>query len=207
MTAGDDEFVLYAHVRSGNAYKAALMLALTDTPFRLQKIDLPGGEQRGEEYLAMNPFGKIPMLAHGDIVIRQSNTILLYLASHTGSFGAKDQKQRLRASEWLFWEQDQMFPGVGRTRFFTKVVEGDPAVVAYFRALGEAALTTLEQQLALSAFLTGDEPTIADIGVYAYARLAEEAGFDMAARPKIVAWRKAIEALPGYKTPAELLDP
>lgn len=183
------------------------MLSLTRTPFRFERIDLPGGEQRGKAYLARNPFGKVPMLVHGELTIRQSNTILLYLASQTASFGARDQEQRLRVSEWLFWEQDQMFPGVGRTRFFTKVVEGEPAVVAYFRALGESALTTLEQQLARSAFLTGDEPTIADIGVYAYARLAEDAGFDMAARSRIVAWRKAMEALPGYKTPAELLDP
>ena len=206
MAAGDGEYVLYGHVRSGNAYKAALMLALTQTPFRLERIDLPGGEQRGEAYLARNHFGKVPMLMHGELAIRQSNTILLYLASQTGKFGARDQAQRLRTSEWLFWEQDQMFPGIGRTRFFTKVVEGEPAVVAYFRGLGETALTTLERQLERTAYLAGDEPTIADVAVYAYARLAEEAGFDMSARARTVAWRRSMEGLPGYKTPAELLE-
>jgi glutathione S-transferase len=180
------------------------MLSLTRTPFRFERIDLPGGEQRGKAYLARNPFGKVPMLVHGELTIRQSNTILLYLASQTASFGARDQEQRLRVSEWLFWEQDQMFPGVGRTRFFTKVVEGEPAVVAFLRTLGDAALTTLEKQLECTTYLTGDEPAIADVAVYAYARLAEEAGFDMSARARTVAWREAMEALPGYGTPPEL---
>ena len=205
MAKDEQEFVLYGHVRSGNAYKPALMMALTETAFRFHEVDLPGGEQRGDAYRAMNPFAKVPMLVHGDIVIRQSNTCLLYLSSHTGRFGARDQRHRLAVSEWLFWEQDQMFPGIGRTRFFTKVTQGDPAVVAHFRTIGEAALARLEQQLDQTRFLTGDDPTIADVAVYAYARLAEEADFDMSERGRIVAWRKAMEALPGYRKPAELL--
>jgi glutathione S-transferase len=205
MANDTDTFTLYGHVRSGNVYKPALMMALTQTPFHFHQVDLPNGEQRGDEYLAMNPFGKVPALAHGSLIIRQSNTALLYLASHTGQFGARDQEHRLRVSEWLFWEQDQMFPGVGRTRFFTKVVEGDPAVVAHFRGVGEAALGRLEEQLGESAYLAGDSATIADVSIYAYARLAEDAGFDMAERPRVVAWRESMEALPGYQEPAALL--
>ena len=205
MTNDGDEFTLYGHVRSGNAYKPALMMALTETPFRFQEVDLANGEQRSDAYLVINPYGKVPTLQHGSLYIRQSNTMLLYLASVTGRFGSRDQEHRLRISEWLFWEQDQMFPGVGRTRFFTKVVQGDPAVIKHFRTIGEAALARLEGQLGESAYLTGDTPTIADVSIYAYARLAEEAGFEMEARPKTVAWRQAMEALPGYREPAALL--
>lgn len=202
----DEEIILYGHPRSGNVYKAALMLALTNTPFSFHEIDVPGGEQKSDAYLAINPLGKVPALRHGETVIRQSNTILLYLASLTKQFGARDQAHRLRISEWLFWEQDQMFWGIGRTRFLSKFVKGDPAVVEFLRSIGSGALDALEHQLEASPFLTGDAPTIADVAVYAYARLAEEAGLTLNSRPQTAAWRGRMEVLPGWGTPEALLS-
>jgi glutathione S-transferase len=108
-------------------------------------------------------------------------------------------------SEWLFWEQEALFPGVGRSRFFARVQPAPPAVMDWFRAIGEAALDTLEAGLAEDAFLAGSEPTIADLATYSYARLAEEANFDLTARPRVRAWREVIEALPGWAPPATLM--
>ena len=202
----DDAITLYGHVRSGNVYKAALMLALTGTTYTFREVDLPGGETRGDAWRARNPFGRVPMLVHGDVVIRQSNTILLHLAAHTKRFGAgPDAGKRLRISEWLFWEQDQMFTFVGRRRFLIKVASGDPAVIAFLGTHGEQALDTLEAVLAREPFLAGADPTIADVSVYAYARLAEEADYDLSARPAICAWRARIEALPAWGTPQALI--
>lgn len=203
-----DEYTLYGHVRSGNVYKPALMLALTGTPFLFVEVDLPSGEQTGSDYKATNVFGKVPMLTHGGKTIRQSGTILLYLATQTGQFGASGPDNRLAISEWLFWEQERLFNGVGRRRFFLKVVQDPPPdVLNWLESVGNDALNTLEAQLAATAFLTGDAPTIADIAVYCYARLAEEGGFDMHDRPATVAWRSKMEALPGWKSPADLLTP
>jgi glutathione S-transferase len=202
-----DEFTLYGHVRSGNAYKPALMMSLCNTPFRFVEVDLPAGEQTGESYRDQNVFAKVPMLTHADMTIRQSGTIMLYLASKSGQFGAADATQRLKVSEWLFWEQERLFVGVGRSRFFRKVVKGDPAVLAWLATIGNDALDTLEAQLAQTAFLTGDAPTIADIAIYCYARLAEEGGFDMSGRPATVAWREAMEGLDGWRSPQDLLTP
>jgi glutathione S-transferase len=198
--------ILYGHVRSGNVYKAALMLALTDTPYTFRRVDLPGGETRGDDYRARNLFARVPMLVHGDLTIRQSNTILLHLAAHTRRFGAgPDTAKRLRISEWLFWEQDQMFTFVGRRRFLIKVAHGDPKVIEFLGAMGEGALNTLEVALRDDAFLAGEEASIADICVYAYARLAEEADYDLSARPNIRAWRERMQALPGWAPPQALL--
>ena len=192
-----DAYRLFGHVRSGNAYKPALMMALTGTPFEFVEVDLPNAEQTGADYRGDNVFAKVPMLKHGDITIRQSGTILLYLASQTGQFGSSGPANRLAISEWMFWEQERLFVGVGRSRFFRKVAPGDPAVLEWLATIGNDALDTLEAQLNVSDYLTGDVPTIADICCYCYARLAEEGGFDMDARPATVAWRSRIEALPG----------
>ena len=202
----DDSMTLYGHVRSGNVYKAALMLALTDTPYTFRRVDLPAGETRGDDYRALNAFARVPMLVHGDLTIRQSNTILLHLAAHTKRFGAgPDPVRRLRISEWLFFEQDLVFTGIGRRRFLIHVAKGDPKVIEFLGVLGEGALDTLETALGGDPFLAGGEASIADVAVFAYARLAEEAGFDLSGRPNVRAWRGRMEALPGYAPPAELI--
>ena len=202
-----DEYVLHGHVRSGNAYKPALMLALTDTPYRFVEVDLPGAEQTGGDYRAKNVFAKVPMMTHGQATMRQSGTILLYLAAQTGQFGSAGPAHRLQVSEWMFWEQERLFVGVGRSRFFRKVVTGDPAVLDWLATIGNDALDTLEAQLNTTEFLTGSAATIADIACYCYARLAEEADFDMSSRPATVAWRDRMEALPGGASPADLMTP
>ena len=202
----EPEFTLYGHPRSGNVYKAALMLALTGTPFTMEIVDLPGGEQRGEAYRAKNPFGKVPMLVHGNTVVRQSNSILLYLAAHSGTLGSGgDAAMRLRISEWMFFEQDLLFPGIGRRRFQIKVADGPPEVIAFLGTLGNAALDTMEAALGRSTWLAGDDPTIADVCLYAYARLAEEADYDLSGRPNVRAWRKRVESLPGWGPPEALV--
>ena len=145
------------------------------------------------------------MLTHGDIAIRQSGTILLYLASQTGRFGSSGPTSRLQISEWMFFEQERLFVGVGRSRFHRKVAPADPAVLDWLALVGNDALNTLEAQLGQTDYLTGAEPTIADIACYCYARLAEEGEFDMSTRAATVAWRQRMEALPGWAPPASLL--
>jgi glutathione S-transferase len=201
----DATITLYGHPRSGNVYKVALMLALTNTPYQLNLVDLPGGEQREDSFKTLNPFAKVPVLSDGDLVIRQSNSILLHLAAKTGQFGSSGSENRMRISEWLFWDQDIMFTGIGRTRFLSKVMNVDPVITDFLRTLGESAMTTLDTALANSQWLTGDAPTIADIAIYSYARLAEQADIDLEPRPHVRAWRERMEALPGWATPEALI--
>lgn len=205
MPATPEELVFYGHPRSGNAYKVALMLALTGAPHRFELVDLNAGKQRTPEYLKISRFGQVPALVHGEIKIAQSNAILLYLAELTGKFAASGTAQKYAVLEWMMWEQDVLFTGVGRTRFLTKVVKGDPGAIAFLRKLGERGLGVLETRLGESPYLAGAAPTVADIAVYSYARLAEEAGYDLGGQPKILAWRKSIEALPGWAPPATLM--
>ncbi len=205
MTEESQEFTLFGHARSGNAYKAGLILSMTGTPFVFKNVDLEKGEQRSADFRAINPAGKIPVLKHGRQHIRESNTIMIYVSCLKESYGAVDAAQRVRISEWMFWEQDTMFPGIGRTRFFANSGEADPALVSFFRSTGEKALDRLEEQLSNTEFLTGANPTVADLCIYGYASLAEEAGFETRARPRFAAWRALVESLPGWNSRENLL--
>ena len=56
----------------------------------------------------------------------------------------------------------------------------------------------MERHLDGRAYLVGDSPTLADISLYAYTHVADEAGLDMSGYPAIGAWLDKIAALPGH---------
>ncbi|WP_316436900.1 glutathione S-transferase N-terminal domain-containing protein [Leptolyngbya sp. NK1-12] len=57
---------LYGHELSGNSYKPRLLLELLNVEYEWIKIDLMKGEHKTPAYLAMNPFGQVPLLVDGD---------------------------------------------------------------------------------------------------------------------------------------------
>jgi glutathione S-transferase len=63
---------------------------------------------------------------------------------------------------------------------------------------GHQALKVMQQQLAVTPFLLGAQPTLADISLFAYTHVADQGGFDLAGYPAIVAWIERIKALPGF---------
>ncbi len=198
-------YVLFGHPRSGNAYKPALLFALCDVPFEFRLVDVGAGEQRAPEFLRLNPFGQVPVVTHGDRTLVQSGAILQYVADDVGRFGGADADERQRVREWLLWEQDTLFPGVGRTRFFRRVGGAGPGLLEWLEQLGERALAQLEARLDASPFLAGPDPTIADVAAFGYGHLHAEAGFDLDGRPAFAAWLDRVRALPGFAPAAELM--
>ncbi len=199
------EFILHGHPRSGNAYKPALLFALCDVPFEFRFVDVSAGAQRTPEFLAKNPFGQVPVVEHGERILVQSGAILHHVSRHTGRFGGANEDERQRILEWLLWEQDTLFPGVGRTRFFKRVGGAGPGLLEWLEALGNRALDQLDARLRASTFLAGPEPTIADVAAFGYGHLYAEGGFDLDHRPAVAAWLDRIRALPGFATPETLM--
>jgi glutathione S-transferase len=75
----------------------------------------------------------------------QSNVILDYLARATGKFEGATEQDRWRAREWLSWETDAI-SNIAKVRHFSRFRTVDPAVMAHFRPLAEAALTFMDKE-------------------------------------------------------------
>lgn len=181
--------------------KVGLALTMMDIPFEYRHIDLSAGAGKAPEYLAKNRWGQVPVLEHGDLALAQSNVILQYLADTFGKFAGRTPQERLRVAEWLMWDQDLMASGVGWPRAFAKFFPQHEEVVKYARARGERALNMLERHFGTSKFLVGNQPTIADIAVFAWVATAEEGGYDLARWPNVQAWAERMLALPGAAHP------
>lgn len=204
-------FVLHGSPHSQFTYKVALMLRLCSQPFAFRYVSFRSGAHRRPEFLALSPFGQVPVLQHGYRVFCQSPVILSYLSEALDRFGGTDTTAWQQIREFLFWDADRLGPPVYRSHGFELGRRGllsreaDPAIVAHYREIAEAAFSMLDTQLSDRAFLVGSGPTIADIACYGEVAFAPHAGLDISAWRHIGSWQERLAALPGFKPPLELL--
>ena len=192
---------LYDNHLSGNGYKPRLLLARLGQTYERVEVDILKGETRTEAFLAMNPNGRIPLLALEDgAYLAESGAILYYLAEGS-RFWPDDRVARALTLQWMFFEQYSHEPNIAVARHWLQHVEMTEAQRAQLPARqegGRAALAVMEQHLARLPWFGGEAMTIADMALYAYTHVAEEGGFELADYPAVSAWLARVAAEPGH---------
>ena len=82
--SGNAPIKLFGLSVSGHAHRAELMLALLDLPYEKVDVDLMNGAHKADDFLALNPFGQIPVIDDNGQLISDSTAILVYLAKKYG---------------------------------------------------------------------------------------------------------------------------
>lgn len=199
---------LYCFGESGNAYKCALALVMTDLEWEPVFVDFFNGEARSPEFRKINEMGEVPVLTDGDTTLTQSGVILDYISSKTGKLGGRSAAERREVLRWLFWDNHKLSTQIGTTRFLMNFLppEKRPEIVISFqKSRLKAAFTVLNDHLAARNWMVGDAVTIADLSCCGYLYYPEPFGFDRAEWPHIDRWLDRIAALPGWKHPYDLL--
>ena len=192
--------ILYEHPSSGNCLKARVMLDQVGAAYERVELDLFAGETRTPEHFARNPDGRIPVLELDDgTCLAESGAILLYLAEGT-EYLPSDPVARARVHAWMFFEQNQIEANIGVARFLALSgrASGVPEVFADRRRRGREALATLERGLADRDFVCGAY-SVADLALYGYAHVADDAGVPLEEHPAVAAWVRRVGALPGFE--------
>ena len=195
---------LYCFGESGNAYKAALSMALTGYDWTPVYVDFFNGETRTPAYRAINEMGEAPVFVEGDLTLTQSGVIQLHVAERTGQL-ITDRNEVLR---WLFWDNHKGSSQFGTLRFLMNFLPADKrpqAAIQWLEGRVQAALKTLEAHLASRDWMAGDAPSLADTACCGYPYYPEPFGFERAAYPAIARWLDRIAALPGWKHPYDLM--
>jgi glutathione S-transferase len=194
------ELRLYDYPASANCYKVRLLLAQLGIPYERVNIDIFGGDTLTDEYARINPFRSTPALQITlDRILIESNAILVYLADGT-SLLPNDPAERAEVVRWLIYEQTDVVPATGGLRFRLqtgRLGAEDPEAVRR-RSAGEEVLDFLDQHLADRDFLIGGDYSIADIAVYGYVHVADEAGYELDRRPSLQRWLQRVADQPGY---------
>ena len=186
---------VYGDIRSGNCLKVKWLLDWLGRDYRWVETDVTAGATRSAEFLARNPAGQAPAVVLEDgRVLAQSNAIIGYFGEGT-PFVPADPWARARMYEWLFWEQYSHEPYIAVARF-QRLLGGKRADEIEPRLMerGHAALARMETALTGADWLVGAGPTLADLALVAYTRVAHEGDFDLSSYPAVRAWIARVEA-------------
>lgn len=182
---------------SGNVQKVLFLLEELGTDYSREDYGRQFGNTATDEYLAINPAGKVPSLVDGELTLWESNTILRYLAAKAGSpLYPDDLAARARIEPWMDW----LLASLNDTyvTIFKLSKAGDAVPEATGKTLAEA-LNLLEGRLAGSPWLAGEEMTIADICLAPIVHRC--LGFPVAlpALPALRAWHEKLAARPAFQ--------
>ena len=174
-------------------------------------IRINEGEQFGGGFVAVNPNSKIPALLDrsGTTPVRvfESGAILLYLAEKFGAFLPVNIDERAECLSWLFWQMGSApFLGGGFGHFYAYAPTKIEYAIDRYAMEVKRQLDVLDRRLAESAYLAGDDYTIADMAVWPwYGTLAKgqlyEAGefLQVQAYTNILRWTDQIAQRPAVQ--------
>jgi GST-like protein len=174
-------------------------------------IRINEGDQFGSGFVDINPNSKIPALldrsAATPIRVFESGAILIYLAEKFGAFLPSEGAKRAECLSWLFWQMGSApFLGGGFGHFYAYAPTKIEYAIDRYAMEVKRQLDVLDQRLATSPYLAGDEYTIADMAVWPwYGTLAKgqlyEAGefLQVQAYTHVLRWTNQIAQRPAVK--------
>ena len=134
-------------------------------------IRISDGEQFSSGFVAVNPNSKIPVLvdrsAAAPIRVFESGAILMYLAEKFATFLPTESARRAECLSWLFWQMGSApFLGGGFGHFYAYAPSKIEYAIDRYAMEVKRQLDVLDQRLADSPYLAGDDYTIADMAVW-----------------------------------------
>lgn len=189
------------------SYKVRLLLAFLGLDHARVPVDVhPGREQDTAAFRALSPRGTLPVLVNGDLVLRDAEAILAYLARR---FDPRDQ--------WLPADDPALF---GEVMTWLSFAAGPlrAASAARLHAMFEApadmaaairgargAFRDMEDHMTVrevdgGEWFVGGTPTIADVALFPAIALSRDAGIEHDAYPALRRWMRRFRAVPGFTT-------
>ena len=134
-------------------------------------IRINEGDQFSSGFVAVNPNSKIPALMDRSepkpVRVFESASILMYLAEKFGAFLPTDRAKRAECLSWVFWQMGSApYLGGGFGHFYAYAPTKIEYAIDRFAMEVKRQLDVLDRRLAESAYLGGDDYTIADIAVW-----------------------------------------
>jgi glutathione S-transferase len=198
---------LYGFPASPNTWKVRAVVAHLDLPVEDVLVDLGKGEQRGPDYLGLNPTARTPTLVDGDFVLWESTAIMQYLASQKpNALWPNDLRSQADITRWQSWYLQHWSASACTPLIFERFVKGffnmgppDPAVVTKATAAFHREAAVLERHLASRGYLVGDNPTLADFNVVSGLVYATQSELPLGDYPQIREWSARILGLPAWR--------
>uniref|UniRef100_UPI0037E7E379 glutathione S-transferase theta-1a n=1 Tax=Semicossyphus pulcher TaxID=241346 RepID=UPI0037E7E379 len=195
---------LYLDLNSQPCRSVFMFARAVGIPFEFKLVDLPTGQQYGEEFGKISALRKVPVMKDGRFVLTESVAILKYLVqkhSVADHWYPADLQQRARVNEYLSWQHTNL-RAHGSKVFLLKLMF--PVIMdaevpkdkmdAAIEDLNKSLMLLEEHFLQNKPFIVGDKISLADVVAVAEIMQPVGSGIDVfASRPKLAAWRERVK--------------
>ena len=196
--------ILYGLPPSSYVRTASMALHAKGVDFELEFPDFRSGA-----YREIHPFGRIPALRHGDLVLYETLAITTYVdeAFDGPALQPDDPAQKARMLQWISAINDYVYTSLVIhciTERFVKPMRGEETNEALIEASKpdmQAHLALLDQALDQSPYLAGDTETLADFflaPILFYFGYTPEGKEMLLSCAKLTAWQKRMTDVKGY---------
>jgi glutathione S-transferase len=154
-------------------------------------IEIGDAGARTPEFLALNPNGRLPVVADGDFVLSESLAITLYLAKKygLGTLYPASLEDEAKAWQWSFWAIAEVDRGVNIWSLHAvrlPPAERDAGLRDEALKVIGPPFKVLDTAVAKQPYLLGGTFTVADLNVAAV--ISRAADMDLSAWPHLQAW-------------------
>ncbi len=203
-------FTLYDYALSGNCYKIRLFASILNVGYERVSVEFhPSAEHRSDHMLAISPAGTLPVLTSGEMILSESQAMLLWMAQKfdpESVWWPKDNQvnEQVMVMQWMAFST-QLTASVGQARLnslFKTPIDKEKVLAASLHTLRLLESHLAEQSFEKKQFLVGFLPTIADIACFPYVALSHDVGanlgLDHDSFPEIRNWIYEIKSLGGF---------
>src|ERR1700688_295325 len=204
--SNQEHLTIWGRVNSVNVQKVLWCLRELDLAYERIDAGMAFGKSREADYLAMNPNGRVPTLVDGDFVLWESNLVMRFLVMAYGKGSAiypEAPKRRAGVDRWLDWTLSTVQP-VDRPVFWalvrTPAAQRDMVAIQKDVNAEAEVWRIADAELKTRRFIEGDDFTIADIAIGAYAR--RWFGVEGVSKPKLAhleRWFGQFAERPGFR--------
>src|SRR5215831_3755569 len=181
---------IYGAART-RAFRALWIAEELQLDYQHVPVEIGDAGARTPEFLALNPNGRLPLIADGDFVLSESLAITLYLAKRyaQGTLYPAALDAEARVWQWSFWAIAEVDRGVNIWSLHTvrlPLGERDAALRDEALTVLAAPFAVLDAAVTKGAHLLGPDFTVADLNVAAV--ISRAVDMDLAARPHLKDW-------------------
>ncbi len=196
---------LYDFALSPRVRKVRIVLAEKGLQYEKVSIDITKGEQKTPEYLAINPYGKVPALQDNGTTVYESTVIMEYLndAYPDPALFPADSGQRARARVLMHYGDNPYESAVATLagELLLKPMQGDTAdqeVVNTAAADLNICFDHIANELGNNDYLLGSTFTMADIPYISWALLFPMLKVEIP-HAKLEAWLSRLKERPSIQ--------
>jgi len=189
-----------------NGRKASIMLEEVGLPYNVHKVDIGKGDQFKPEYVAINPYSKIPAIIDPEgpdgkpLTMFESGAILVYLSGKTGKLLPAAARGKYLALQWLMFQMGAVGPFFGQVHHFLRAAKVEvPYAIERYVKEKDRVYGVLDRRLGEAQYLAGGEYTIADVATYPWVARHEWHKTDLNLFPNVKRWFDAIGARPAVQ--------